>query len=289
MSGEEAIAAAMPPQTEPSAPPADSPPAASPAAATDLRGQLIARFAQWLDQVLVEEPPPRGLPEELLNEAAALVAGNQPAASTDLYSLFAALTGLTGEIRLQGRAFKQLADLLTPLAPTPALLEQLRQAQIELAVAMQDLLASQTDDSDALPVETKQICAVMIDLYDRLQRGLQTCDEGIAAIQARGQRGRLRQWLSAGDASAAAIASVQAIRQASALALARLQAALQEWGVQRIGRVGEAFDPERMSAVETRPAGENPPGTVLAVNRSGYALNGVIKATAQVTVSQAEI
>jgi len=279
VTGDDVIAAATPPPPEQPVPPT---------VPTDLRSNLIARFAQWLDQVLVEEPPPRGLPEPLLAEAAALATGDQPAPATDLYTLFAAVTGLTGEIRLQGRAFKQLGDLLTPLAQTPAMLAQLQQAQAESAAIMQAWIASQGDDRDAPPMETPQVCQVMIDMYDRLQRGLQTCDEGIAALQAGRPRGGLRRLL-AGDSAAPAIAAVQAIRDASALALARLQAALQEWGVQRLGRVGEPFDPQRMTAVEVRPAEQAEPGTVLVVNRSGYALNGVIKATAQVTVSQEDL
>ena len=41
-----------------------------------------------------------------------------------------------------------------------------------------------------------------------------------------------------------------------------------------------------MTAIEVRADDQAEPGIVLAVNRSGYALNGVVKATAQVTVSK---
>ena len=68
--------------------------------------------------------------------------------------------------------------------------------------------------------------------------------------------------------------------------MARLQAALQDWGVQRIGRIGEPFEPDEMTAIEARADDDAEPGTVLAVNRSGYKLNGAVKATAQVTVSK---
>jgi molecular chaperone GrpE (heat shock protein) len=43
-----------------------------------------------------------------------------------------------------------------------------------------------------------------------------------------------------------------------------------------------------MSVVQVQPSSEFEPGTVLEVNRSGYALNGQVKATAQVTVARAE-
>jgi molecular chaperone GrpE (heat shock protein) len=41
-----------------------------------------------------------------------------------------------------------------------------------------------------------------------------------------------------------------------------------------------------MSAVDVRTDPDVPPGTVLVVQRSGYAVNGVVKAIAQVTVSK---
>ena len=41
-----------------------------------------------------------------------------------------------------------------------------------------------------------------------------------------------------------------------------------------------------MTAIDVRTDDQAEPGTVLVVNRSGYALNGEIKATAQVTVSK---
>ncbi len=240
-----------------------------------IRAQMLARFEQWLDQTLAAEPPPRGVPEHLLNQAMAIAQGSQSPAETDLYTLFSALTALTGEIRLQGRTFKQLTDLLSPLAEAPATL-----ARLEEAVDKGD------SDDPALSID--QVCAVMIDLYDRLHRGLQTCDDGMQSLAARTRRGWLRPLFQDPAPPPVAIASVQAIRDASSLTLARLQAALQEWGVQRIGQTGEPFDPDCMTAVEVRSADHVPPGTVLVVQRSGYAIHGIVKATAQVTVSRQE-
>jgi hypothetical protein len=241
----------------------------------EIRVQMMARFEQWLDQTLAGEPLPRGVPEHLLNEAIATAAGNQPAVETDLYTLFSALTALTGEIRLQGRAFKQLTDLLSPLAETPATLARLEQA------------IDDTGNTNDPGVSIDQVCAVMIDLYDRLQRGLQTCDEGIRSLTTRTKRGWLRRLFQNPASAPPEIASVQAIRDASSLTLARLQAAMQEWGVQRIGKSGEPFDPDCMTAVDVRAIDHVPPGTVLVVQRSGYAVNGFVKAAAQVTVSKA--
>ena len=270
---------------EPAEPEVQVPPA-------DLRSQLMARFEQWLDQMLADEPPPRGVPDELLAEATAMVSstapGNPPAEETDLYTLFSALTTLTGEIRLQGRAFKQLTDLLSPLAETPALVAKLYEAQIESSESLQAMLAAHAEESDSSHVEFKQVCDVMIDLHDRLQRGLVTCEQGIQSLEARRKSGWFKRTFGHADSVEQAVLSVRAIRDAAALTLARLGAALQDWGAARIGRIGEPFDPDRMSAVDIRVDPEVPPGTVLEVNRSGYALNGTLKATAQVTVSKAQ-
>lgn len=256
---------------------------------TALRARLVAEFEQWLDQTLSDEPPPRGLPESLLTQAMAEVSpeqtDRQTGQETDLYTLFSSLTGLTGEIRLQGRAFKQLSDLLSPVAQLPALLVQLHEAQSESAHLIQ-AVAEQTRP-DAPDVDFKRVFDVMIDFYDRLQRGLQTCDEGIRSLQARQRDSWLRRLVGATEDSDQAALGVQAIADAVALTLARLESVLQEWGVARIGKVGEPFDPDRMTAMEVRADPKIPSGIVLAVQRSGYALNGVLKATAQVTVSKA--
>jgi molecular chaperone GrpE len=267
------------PSTEPAEP-------VAPAAQAGLKAQLMSQFENWLDQMLLEEPPPRGIPERFLTEAEANTAEDAKTQAVDLYTLFSGLTGLTGEIGLQGRAFKQLSELLAPLSETPAILAQLREAQKQSAASIQSLIEAHENEPEEEPVQFKAVCDVMIDLYDRLQRGLQTCDEGIRSLQVPRKIGLLQRLLSSSDPSDQAIAVVKGIREAAAMTLGRLGAALQEWGVQRIGNIGESFDPDRMTAIEARPAGDVEPGRILVVNRSGYALNGALKSAAQVTVSQ---
>src|SRR4051812_47277269 len=67
----------------------------------DLRGRLRAAFEEWMDAALAEEPAPDGIPPEILAAAEADIGSTEADAGADLYTLFAALTGLTGEIRLQ--------------------------------------------------------------------------------------------------------------------------------------------------------------------------------------------
>ena len=59
------------------------------------REAILARFTAWLDEAIQDGEPPRGIPEETLAAAGESDAG-------DLYSVQAALTALTGEVKLQG-------------------------------------------------------------------------------------------------------------------------------------------------------------------------------------------
>src|ERR1700677_2893779 len=81
------------------------------------RESLLRGLAMWLDDALASEELPQGLTADLLS---ALANGEPlPAPESarqgggyDLYSLWAAMVALTQEIRLQGRAFKQLNETL---------------------------------------------------------------------------------------------------------------------------------------------------------------------------------
>ncbi len=93
------------------------------------RDEILRRFAAWLDSVLGTEDPPQGLPAELLSS---LMAEPQPVndGRSDLYSVWAAVTALTQEVRLQGRSFKQLSESLAPISTlAPQLPQMHREAQ----------------------------------------------------------------------------------------------------------------------------------------------------------------
>jgi hypothetical protein len=250
----------------------------------DLRARLMQQFEQWVDRMLAGEPPPQGLPPELLEQVQSPSSQEQLERNeeSDLYTLFSALTTLSGEIRLQGRAFKQLTDALSPV---PTRLQALESSQSQAADALDALRNDQALSADDLPASGKEICQLLVDLYDRLDRGVRTCDQTIASLTAR-RPGALARMLGGAQIIEQAAASAQAIRDASAMTLARLESALHDWGVERIGSAGEAFDPMRMTVVDARSQGDEEPGTILEVNRSGFALRGQVKQTAQVTVAK---
>jgi hypothetical protein len=250
------------PDAEPGAtggPASDAAPEPTPA---DVRRRLVERFEAWLDRMAAGEPPPPGIPAELLVDAEPAPAGS------DLYSVVSGLTGLTGEIRLQGRAFKQLADVLSPLGELPAQFEQLS-ASLEPA--------QPAEDADVPLPAPKAMLDVLLDLRDRLARGLRDAEARAAQPVPRGWFGR----------TAPTDPSVfTAMRDGYALTLSRVTAALHQWDVEPVGQIGEPFDPRRMVAIDVRSGTAEPTGTVVEVNRTGCAVRGTVLTPAQVTVAR---
>jgi molecular chaperone GrpE len=68
--------------------------------------------------------------------------------------------------------------------------------------------------------------------------------------------------------------------------LGQMEAILARHGVQRIGRPGEPFDPERHDAVAVRDEDDTPDRTVVQVVRSGFAVGDRVLRPAQVVVSR---
>lgn len=254
----------------------------------ELRQRLIAQFERWVDRMLDGEPLPQGLPEELQEQARQVADGDLafPQQGCDLYTLLTAMTALTGEVGLQGRMFKQLTDALAPLSNLPQRIRQLEAAQNESADRLGDLLANLQEDAEPgdMP-SSKEALGVIFDLYDRLERGLKTLDAGTESLRQRSGGGWLARLSGANESIQQAITATEGMREAQRLLLSRLEAALHQWGIERIGEPGGMFDPQLMTAIEVQP-GEAPDGTILEVYRSGYMLHGEVLATAQVKVAK---
>lgn len=74
------------------------------------------------------------------------------------------------------------------------------------------------------------------------------------------------------------------LRQGIELTLKAFRAAMSAQGVEPIAAAGEMFDPTRHEAVGTMPD-TAAPGTVVRVEQSGYAWNGVVLRPARVIVA----
>ena len=67
----------------------------------------------------------------------------------------------------------------------------------------------------------------------------------------------------------------------------QMEGILARQGVERIGALGERFDPQRHEAIAVRPANDLPDRTVVEVVRSGFARNGNVLRPAEVIVADA--
>jgi molecular chaperone GrpE len=97
-----------------------------------------------------------------------------------------------------------------------------------------------------------------------------------------------REWLEALDSVERALRMTPEgpLQTGLRSVLDQMEAVLARTGVQRIGAVGESFDPERHDAVGVRESDDVPDRTVVDVARSGFALGGRVLRPAQVIVSR---
>jgi molecular chaperone GrpE len=230
------------------------------------REEILRHFEEWLDGALAAEEPPRGIEAEIL---AALTGDSEgrtrPAPASD-YSLWAAVTALTQEVKLQGRSFKELNDTLGAQASRTAERER-------------DLLRGETERRCR-----KEILGVLIDLRDRLGRGL----ESVRASEGEISKGARRGWrarLFPRPGEDAADTALAAFKKGYELGIERLDQALEEFNAREITCEGQAFDPRRMNAIDRQESSAVPEGTVIEVYRSGYEWNGEVFRPAQVRVS----
>lgn len=218
------------------------------------REAILRRFEAHLDQALAEEEPPRGIPEEILSGAA-------PDAGLNFYAVQAALVALTQEVKLEGRAFKQLSEAVEPVA--------------EMAPALPGLLVEAR--RQASERSRAEMIDALLDLRDRLARGSDAARHSAAALG--------RGWLAA-RLTRRARESVAALQEGYDLTAARLDEILAAFNVREIECLGCAFDPRCMQVVATEEAAGVAEGSVVEVYRRGYEVNGEVYRTAQVKVAK---
>jgi molecular chaperone GrpE len=209
------------------------------------RDEILRRFEARLDAALTREDAPRGIPEELL-------AGDETGAeesTVDRYRMWAALTTLTQEVKLQGRTFKQL---------------------------------SETMGRDHAARSRKEVLDGLLELRERLLRGVEAAGEREKVRPVFWDRIFRRRW----EQVRHALEVVDAMEQGYRLSLKSLDELLARFEVRPIECKGEPFDPRLMSAVDVEETLDAPEGSVLAVYRTGYEWNGAVYRPAQVRVAR---
>lgn len=234
------------------------------------RDDILRRFETLLDEALASEEPPAGIDAELLELAGA---GGEADRQCDSYALWAALTALTQEVRLQGRAFRDLSESIASQAERTA-------SEIRAVYAEREREVQREAEHRA----RRQIVGALIDLRDRLARGLESASAAaIVKVERGGWLGRLTRKPAEDHVSETATALLKGYQ----LGLERLDELLRDFNVSEILCRGQVFDPRRMNAIDLEESSVVPDGAVLEVYRTGYEWNGEVFRPAQVKVSRA--
>lgn len=214
------------------------------------REAILRRFERWLDEALASEAPPAGIPEEILAEEMPAFAG------ADLYTMQAALTALTQEIKLQGRSFKQLSEAVAPVAE----------------------LAAQLRAEEEPPGE---LLDALLEVRERLVRTGQSARRAGEALNR-------SNWISrlTGRDVARAKDMIAALADGCRLTADFTNETLERFDVREIRCLNEPFDPRRMHAIATERTARAPEGTVVEVFRPGYEWKGQVYRPAQVKVTR---
>jgi molecular chaperone GrpE len=264
-----------------------------------LRERILRQFERWLDEVLAGEAPPQGLTAGILAalEDNAAERPDPQQESPDLYSLWSALTALTQEVKLQGRTFKQLTDTLSPLVeadvPLHGVLDAHAEALAEARAIAEKALAgrSEREREGAAAAERRavqEMLKAVLDLRDRLARGLQAARQHLKEVSGTLERNWLRGLLGHGnDRIGHLTEAARAFEKGYVLTLDRLDEVLGALDVQAIDCAGQPFDPRFMNAVDVQETSEAPEGTVLEVYRPGYVWKGEIFRQPEVKVARA--
>jgi hypothetical protein len=243
------------------------------------RAEIVRRFEVLLDSALAGEDPPTGIDAEILDSV--LRDSTNPSDDSassrqcDSYALWAAMTALTQEIKLQGRAFQELNNTLA--GQTEKIAEELRAVYAE---------RERTVRGETERRCRRDILAALIDLRDRLGRGRESVRAREREIAAANNAGWFARTFSHKMPDATGD-TVSALVRGYELGIERLDQTLDEFNAREIRCEGERFDPRRMNAIDSGESATADPDTVLEVYRSGYEWNGEVFRPAQVKVSRA--
>jgi molecular chaperone GrpE len=146
------------------------------------------------------------------------------------------------------------------------------------------------------PQPADELTEELARLEDRYKRALADLDNyrkrsarEIERRVAEARESALRDWLDAVDSVERAVRMEPDGPCAEGLraVLEQMESVLARQGAVRIGDAGERFDPERHEAIAVQASAELPDRTIVAVERSGFALGDRVVRPAQVVVARA--
>jgi len=258
---------------------------------------VMERFNAWAGALLRDEAAPQGLVDELLDVPGDdAISHWDQAGIVDAYGLWCAVTALTQEVKLQGRAFKQLSENLSGLEDIKPSLDRVTGAHAEALEEARRLAREayrqrgETDRAAEVRVQRQAqrgLLLVLTDLRDRLRRSIEaarTSRETVAARLRPGWFGRLR---GRAEAFQAGLEAMEALEKGNALCLERIEDMLARLGVRETLCLGQPFDPQTMVAVDIVESAGAPEGAVVEVYKPGYVWDGELLQTAQVKAVRA--
>lgn len=130
------------------------------------------------------------------------------------------------------------------------------------------------------PRDDDRYLRALADLENYRKRSAQEVERRVAEQAER----MLLDWIEAVDSVDRALAMQPSDGLRSVLE--QMQAILARQGVERVGAVGDRFDPELHEAISVQKSAEAPDHTVLGVARSGYRRGERVLRPAQVVVSR---
>ena len=265
-----------------------------------LRTLILHRFAEWLDDVLVEEKPLDGIAADLLADldgSKNAEADDSGSGAYDLYSAWSALTVLTQEVKLQGRAFKQLRDKMTPFDGLDATIDNLlvkhgnalNEARRIAEEGRTDRRQRESELKFAAHEEARrEFIRPIVNIRDSLMIGLRSAAESRKKLEAYRNRSGLRSFFrDKSEIQQHQLEIVDSLSKGYQMGLDRMDESLQQLGVTEIQCVDNPFDPRTMNAVDVEETGEASDGSVLEVYRAGYMIDNEVLRPAEVKVARA--
>ncbi len=213
---------------------------------------IVAEFRDWL-RTLPEDPAPA-----------------PPAEVLSMHALAAQFTALRHDVNMQTKAARAAVE------QSSAVLKQLQESTV-------------VEEEGDERLEPKPIVKLVLDLHDALGIAHRQLDKAVRTVEspppAPGFLARLFGPAPPAD-DAKLRERLAGAADGYAMSLRRLERGLADLGLEAIPARDLPFDPECMEAVDTAPAGDRPPGTVVEVVRHGYRRHGAIVRHAQVRVAK---
>jgi len=237
--------------------------------------------------------PPEGVAPEILEAAlASLPDGTEEdGLGCDAYALWAAMTRLGHEVKLQGRSFAALRERLEDESAfgVDAIAEDAGEKIAAVVVRALSLFRESDREAERRAEAARrqaarsedELLSILADLHDRLARGLDAARRQ-RSFYARKQ-GWLARILSRRGKGPEIVASLV---EGQELALSHIGDELSRRGMREIAALGEPFEPDSMRVVATDASGRAEDGIVTEVIRGGWFRGETVWRSSEVVVAR---